>query len=52
MEVCKITIVKLNNFLTLGFRAKNIIDRVKEVIPKEFKNVIIFDLLILTSSLG
>jgi hypothetical protein len=34
----------LNNFFTIGFRAKNSIDRVSEVIPKEIKNPVIFDL--------
>jgi hypothetical protein len=34
----------LNNFFTIGFRAKNSIARVFEVIPKEFKNAFIFDL--------
>jgi hypothetical protein len=34
----------LNNFFTIGVRAKNSIDRVQEVIPKEFKNKFIFDL--------
>jgi hypothetical protein len=37
----------LNNFFTLGFRAKNSIakPRVLEVIPKESGNIPIFDLL-------
>jgi hypothetical protein len=34
----------LNNFFTIGFRAKNSIARIKEVIPKESGNVPIFDL--------
>jgi hypothetical protein len=36
----------LNNFFTIGFRAKNSIDRVKEVIPKEIKiqSYLTFDL--------
>jgi hypothetical protein len=32
----------LNNFLTIDLRAKNIIDRLNEIIPKEFKNVLGF----------
>jgi hypothetical protein len=42
-KVCKITISVVNNFFTIGF-AKNSIDRVLEVITKEFKNLFIFDL--------
>jgi hypothetical protein len=34
----------LNNFFTIGFRAKNSIYRVLEIIPKELKNVFKFDL--------
>jgi hypothetical protein len=33
-----------NNFFTIGFRAKNSIDKEKEIIPKELKNPFIFDL--------
>jgi hypothetical protein len=35
----------LNNFFTVGLRTKNTIARVKEVVPKEFGNLLIFDLL-------
>jgi hypothetical protein len=35
-------ILMLNNYLTIGFRAKLVM--VKEVIPNELKNVIIFEL--------
>jgi hypothetical protein len=38
------TISMLNNFFTIGFRAKNSIGRVYEVIPKEIKNPFIFEL--------
>jgi 23S rRNA U2552 (ribose-2'-O)-methylase RlmE/FtsJ len=38
-------ILMQNNFFTIGFRAKNSIDKVKEIIPKELKNPVIFDLL-------
>jgi hypothetical protein len=34
----------LNNFFTVGFRTKYIIDRVLEVIAKESGNVLVFDL--------
>jgi hypothetical protein len=34
----------LKNFFTVDVRAKNSIDMVKEVIPNEFKNQLIFDL--------
>jgi hypothetical protein len=34
----------LNNFFTFGFRTKNSIDKIMEIIPKEFGNVITFDL--------
>jgi hypothetical protein len=37
------TISLLNYFLMIAFRFKNIIDRVKEVIHKEFRNAFIFD---------
>jgi hypothetical protein len=40
----KITILMLNNFFTIGVRAKNSIDRVYAVIPKEIQNLLIFDL--------
>jgi hypothetical protein len=30
--------------MTVGFRANNSFDRVYELIPKEFKNPLIFDL--------
>ena len=33
-----------NNFYTIGFRAKNTINSVQEIMCKEFKNVFIFDL--------
>jgi hypothetical protein len=42
-EVLKITISMLNNFCTIGFRAKNTI-RVYEVIPQDSRNVFMFDL--------
>ena len=32
------------NFLTIGFRAEKYIDRVKEVISKNFKNEVAFDI--------
>jgi hypothetical protein len=34
----------VNNFFTVGLRARISIDRVKEIIPKDFKNVFKFDL--------
>jgi hypothetical protein len=34
----------LNNFFTIGLRAKNSIARVKEVILKESRNLPMFDL--------
>jgi sRNA-binding regulator protein Hfq len=40
----KIAISMLNNFFINGFRAKNSIARVYEVILKESRNVLIFDL--------
>jgi hypothetical protein len=43
-KVLKITISMLNNFFTFGFRSKNSIARVKEVIPKKSGNVPMFDL--------
>jgi hypothetical protein len=43
-KVLKITISMLNSFFTFGFRAKNSIARVKEVIPDESGNVPKFDL--------
>jgi hypothetical protein len=44
MKVLKITISMLNNLFTFGFRAKNSIARVYEVIPKESRNDLVFDL--------
>jgi hypothetical protein len=45
-KVLKITISMLNNFLTIGFRAKNSIERVKEIIPNKllFFSYLTFDL--------
>jgi hypothetical protein len=43
-KVLKITISILNNLITFGFRAENIIARVSKVIPKESRNVLVFDL--------
>jgi hypothetical protein len=37
-------ILMLNNYFAIGFRAKSSIDKIKEIIPKEFKNPFIFDL--------
>jgi hypothetical protein len=42
----------LNNFLIIGFRAKNSIARVKEVIPNESGNVHVFDILTYISRLN
>jgi hypothetical protein len=42
LERYEITISKPNNFITMDFRAKIVLTG-EEVIPKDFKNVFIFD---------